>query len=174
MLVGAAGAPGGVEPPSAPVPGGATTVILVRHAEKASTEDDSPLTEAGARRADALVRALEDADVSAVYSSQYRRNLETARPLAERLGQTPRVVSLESEKLAESLESMKRRLLAEHSGETVVVVGHSNTVPMLMELLGVEEAPRLSDEDYDDLFVVTVIAGGEARWLHLHYGEPSG
>src|SRR5919112_5271678 len=67
-------------------PAGSTVVLVVRHAEKASDAADSPLTEAGHQRAQALVRAAEDAGVSAIYSTQFKRNLDTARPVSERLG----------------------------------------------------------------------------------------
>ena len=61
-------------------------------------------------------------------------------------------------------------VLRTHAGQTVLVAGHSNTVPLLIEALGVSPAPSLDESDYDDLFVVVVERGGDARLTHLHYG----
>ncbi|MGB5719798.1 MAG: histidine phosphatase family protein, partial [Woeseiaceae bacterium] len=70
-----------------------TTVIFVRHAEKAALPADDPaLSEAGQRRAAELARQLVDADVvpgvgvDVVYSTSYRRTVETAKPVADALG----------------------------------------------------------------------------------------
>jgi hypothetical protein len=68
-----------------------TTVIFVRHAEKALVPTDDPgLNEAGKRRAAELARQLVDADVvagvDAIYSTAYRRTEETVQPVATALG----------------------------------------------------------------------------------------
>ena len=63
-----------------------TIVLITRHAEKASDAEDSPLSEAGVQRAQALVRVVEDAGVSAIYSTQFKRNHDTVQPLSHRLG----------------------------------------------------------------------------------------
>src|ERR1043165_3577701 len=67
-------------------PQGSTVVIVVRHAEKASDAEDSPLNDAGVQRAQALANVAGDAGVSAVYTTQFRRSHDTARPLAESTG----------------------------------------------------------------------------------------
>ena len=73
--------------------GGPGTVILVRHAEKASEPPDNPpLSEAGAARAEALVHALADARIDAVIATQYRRTQDTGREVATARGLTPIVV----------------------------------------------------------------------------------
>src|ERR1043165_8060252 len=62
-----------------------TIVLLVRHAEKASDAEDSPLAEAGVERSRALARVAEAANVSAIYTTQFKRNRDTAQPLSEQL-----------------------------------------------------------------------------------------
>src|SRR5215203_3829760 len=70
-----------------------TIVVLVRHAEKATSPgNDAGLTEAGRARADALADALHDARVDAVITSQYERTRMTAEPIAAARHLTPLVV----------------------------------------------------------------------------------
>lgn len=71
-------------------PGTRTTVILVRHAER--TAVTKQLTDAGRARARDLRDALADENVSAIYSPDLPRNIDTARPLAEHLQQDITVV----------------------------------------------------------------------------------
>jgi 2,3-bisphosphoglycerate-dependent phosphoglycerate mutase len=149
-------------------PGGATTVIVVRHAEKASDADDSPLTELGAQRAQALVRAAEGAGVHAVYSSQFKRNLDTAAPVAQRfrLGVTQMPVNLNNP--GDYGQTLARDILDKHAGRTIVVVGHANTVGPTVEALTRRPA-QLGDIQYTDLFVVVVPAEGEAKLIRAQY-----
>jgi len=149
-----------------------TTVLFVRHAEKMSGDDPS-LTGEGRERARELARVVADVGIEAIYSTQFVRTRETARPLAESLEIKVTINEVRGGDLKGYAERFARRLLDEHRGQTVAVVGHSNTVPILIEALGVHGPPSLTEKDYDDLFVVTVDATTGATLLHLHYGEPS-
>jgi broad specificity phosphatase PhoE len=154
--------------------GPTTTVILVRHAEKATGSDDPPLTERGLARARELARALSDVELEALYASQYVRTQQTLGPIGSARGLEVKVVPVEGRDLGDYARLFVRRLLQQHSGETVLVAGHSNTVPLLIDALGVSAPPRIGEGDYDDLFVVTVQQGAPSVLLHLHYGAPSG
>ena len=149
----------------------ATTVYLVRHAEKQKGSDPS-LTEAGGGRAETLARVLSDAGIQAVYSTQFARTRETATPVAVRLGLQVTITPIEGG-LEPFVAAFTDRLAEEHAGQSVLVVGHSNTLPALIKALGVADAPSLTEEDYDDLFVVTVGKLGGTRLMHLHYGTAS-
>jgi 2,3-bisphosphoglycerate-dependent phosphoglycerate mutase len=64
-----------------------TAFILIRHAESPwSDDDDRPLSAAGMRAAESLPARLDGFSVDAIYASPYRRALQTASPLAARLG----------------------------------------------------------------------------------------
>jgi broad specificity phosphatase PhoE len=145
----------------------AVVAVIIRHAEKAAEpEDDPPLAEAGRTRAAELARMLAGSGVSALYASDRRRTQETVQPLAERLGLTPRVVPAgDTAAVAEQIR--------QHAGGLVVVAAHSNTVGPIIEALGGGPIPPIDDGDYDDLFVVTVLAPGKARVLRLSYGLPT-
>jgi broad specificity phosphatase PhoE len=63
--------------------------------------------------------------------------------------------------------------IRKHQGQTVLVVGHSNTVPAIVEALGAKRPGAICDSRYDDLFVVTIAGDGKANAVHAKYGEPS-
>lgn len=141
-----------------------TTVILVRHAEKAAVPgDDPPLSESGRRRAAALKHVLEKSGLSAIFTTQYQRTQQTVEPLAKS-SKIP-VTQINAARM-ESLVAQ----IQKHRGETVLVAGHSNTIPAVIKALGDERAPPIADSDFDDLFILTVIKGEPARLLHLQYG----
>ena len=149
-------------------PEGATTVIVVRHAEKASDADDSPLTEAGSQRAQALARVAEGAGVRAIYSSQFKRNLDTAAPVAQRFGLTVTQMPVNLQNPGDYGQALARDILEKHTGRTVVVVGHANTVGATVEALARRPA-QLGDIQYTDLFVVVVPGEGDAKLIRAQY-----
>jgi broad specificity phosphatase PhoE len=146
-----------------------TVIILVRHAEKeAEPAADPALTAAGKARAQDLARRLADAGVDAVYSSQFKRTVLTGEPLAKSLGLDVRIAPINGG--AEEYAAMlARTILREHAGQTVVVVNHSNTVPMIARALGAPDPGTIDESEYGNLLIV--IAGpGEARELiRAHY-----
>lgn len=142
-----------------------TTVILVRHAEKAvAPGDDPPLSDTGRKRAAALRHTLEKAGISAIYATQYQRTQQTVEPLAKALKTSPKLIE------AVKVDALVSQIRQKHRGETVLIAGHSNTIPEIIKALGVAESPTIADSDYGDLFVVTVPKSGPARLLHLQYG----
>ena len=148
-----------------------TTVILVRHAEKAAAPaEDPPLTRAGRERAQALMAIAREAGVTAIITTQFARTRETAHPAAEALKITPEVVTTMAG--GQHAQNVARAALA-HPGAVVLVVGHSNTVPGIVAALGAPQPPPICDSSYDDLYIVTVPASGPARVIHARYGEPS-
>ena len=143
----------------------AGTVFLVRHAEKAKKPADNPgLTWEGKTRAKALAEILESVTLDALFSSDYTRTKSTLAPLAEAKGLEITIYD------AGDSEALVRRILEQHYEDTVVIAGHSNTVPALVQALGGEAQP-LSDQDYDNLFVVTLHPNGSVSTLNLHYGN---
>lgn len=140
-----------------------STFILVRHAEK-DYGDDPNLTEKGKARADRLSEMLKRVDLGAVYSTNTKRTMQTAEPPAE-------YHDLEIQQYnALELNLLATRLRSRHRGETVLVVGHSNTTPALASILDKkEDYPRFSELDYTNLYVVTIPPKGETRVLKLRF-----
>ncbi len=139
-------------PTSAPL----TTVVIIRHAEKADDRDpDSPLSEAGHARARALVPQLAAFAPQALVVSQRRRTAETLAPLAAHLKLTPLV--RDNGKVAE----LAAELLSDFRGKTVVVGWHHGPHEPLARALGVKgDLPVWTATTYDRIWVIRVEAGG--------------
>ena len=144
-----------------------TTVILVRHAEKELDGEDPELTPSGADRALALAHVLGEVNVSAVYATPFARTRNTALPLANLLGLEVTVVATGQSFAADMADIVRN----EHPGGTVVIVSHSNTTPAIIGELGVTPIPTIDDDEYDDLYVVTITSTGLVSLLPLRYGR---
>jgi len=142
-------------------------VIVVRHAEKADQTPDTALSPKGRARAKALADLLRDAGVTHIVTSEYRRSQETAAPLAKALGLTPEQVP------AKDLPALVARLHAVDPASIVVVVGHSNTIPPMLTVLGWPNTLDLHEGDYDDVFVLAPHPGQRASMVRLKYGQRS-
>jgi broad specificity phosphatase PhoE len=171
ILAGPAGHPSLSDAHAADHPGGASLVLLVRHAEKATEPlDDPPLSEAGVARAQALATALRDARVTAIITTQLRRTRDTALPLATARGLTPEIVPIATGAIPPHVEATVAAI-RRHTGDVVLVVGHSNTIPAIIAALGGPRLPDICDAAYSNLFILQL--GGEApRLVQAHYGVP--
>ncbi len=141
-----------------------TTLILVRHAEKMSDSDDPGLTQQGELRAKKLYEMVLMADISAIYSTDYTRTKETVKKVSEGVNVPVGIYTPAPDR--EETE----RWIEKHSGETVLVSGHSNTIPTIANnLLGYTHFEDVFDEsDYENLLIITV-NGNNRTILHLRY-----
>ncbi len=148
-----------------------TVVLIVRHAEKAATPADDPtLSDAGRARAERLADIGVGAGVESVFTSQARRTRDTAAPLAARRGLTPKVRNVTRETLDAHVKSLGREILDSHKGETVLVVGHSNTAPRIAAFLTSQNIPDLDDAtEFDAIFVVIIPDSGAPRLIRSKY-----
>ncbi|MCJ7661025.1 MAG: hypothetical protein MUO67_17890 [Anaerolineales bacterium] len=64
-------------------------------------------------------------------------------------------------------------MLSDHASEVVMIGGHSNIIPVIIEELGSDPIPLIAKNDYDDLFSVTAHRSGRAKVILLNYGEPT-
>jgi len=124
-------------------------IFLVRHAEKGSDGTSDPaLNVVGLTRAKRLADHLRAAGITKIYSTDYKRTKQTAEPLAKLLG-----IKIE---LYETDLIDITTVLKAHKNGNVLVVGHSNTTPKLMNnLLGLKRFENLDEKDYDNLFVLS-------------------
>ena len=127
------------------------TIYVVRHAEKADDgTNDPPLTAQGRQRADLLAEILGDKGIDRIYSSDYKRTRQTATPLSRN---TKIAIASYNPRNLEELFSQLEGL----SGESILVVGHSNSTPSLANLiLGEEQYAKFDESDYNNLIQITI------------------
>ncbi len=139
-------------------------VYLVRHAERAEDgTDDPPISEAGVERAWLLAEMLKDAGITHIHSTDYKRTLQTGKPLAEASGLE--AASYDPRDLggfAARLRSTPGRHL---------VLGHSNTTPDLVRALGGDPGEPIEEFEYDRLYVV-VVDTDDVSTILLRFGAP--
>lgn len=157
-----------------PAAASATTVAVVRHAEK-STDDpkDPSLSAAGQQRAQDLSVVLKDARVTDVYVTQYKRTRETAEPLAEASGISILERPINAANSATYAQDIAHEILTRSAGKSVLVVGHSNTVPDIVKALSGSAVPAITDAEYDHIFIVTIPAVGSPRVMQVRFGRPA-
>ncbi|MBL7810313.1 MAG: histidine phosphatase family protein [Saprospiraceae bacterium] len=143
-----------------------TIVFCVRHAEKAKDDPKDPqLTPEGEARAERLGRILAGATLDSVYASPYKRTQLTAEPV-QRRGNTAPVVTYKPDKqdlwFPELLESSK--------GKKMLVVGHQNTIPQLLNLLtGKMDYDNIPDQDFGRMYLVATQGVGITVVKELRY-----
>lgn len=161
LLAGCAGRPHAAAAPDA-------TFIVVRHAEKVDASRDPDLSAAGHARAQALATRLDGRALAAVYATEFKRTGQTVGPAAAARG-----LAITAYPANRPAPDFAARLRAAHPRGTVLVAGHSNTVPDLVAALcGCAVAP-MPDEEYDRFSIVRIAADGRARLQVERYGAPS-
>lgn len=137
----------------------ATTIFLVRHAEKVDSSRDPELSLQGKARAVRLMELLSETGIDHIYSTDYIRTRDTSKPLAEKLN-----LFIDSYRPFE--EELVETLTQKMDGKQILVVGHSNTIPDLVNQLIDEKAyEQLADDAYSKLFVVTLIDGKATHYV---------
>ncbi|WP_229452040.1 SixA phosphatase family protein [Massilia niastensis] len=134
-------------------------IYLVRHGEKAGVGSDPELTPQGRARAQSIATILHRTGIKAIYSTPTQRTLQTAQPLAQRLGvevqhydpRAPRA-------LVEKVKAL---------GGTVLVVGHSNTLPELVKLFGGAPGADILDDEFDRVYQLINGADGKVSTVLL-------
>ena len=133
-------------------------IYLIRHAEKSKDQDRNPsLTAKGIRRAKNIAKMLKDKNITKIYSTNYARTMETAKPLSELLGVS--VINYNPR----SMEDFAKSRLS--SSENSLIVGHSNTTPYMVSILGGESDSEIKESVYDKLYKLSFNAGSVSTKL---------
>ena len=129
-----------------------STFYLIRHAEKVRTnksDRDPKLNEKGILRALNWKEYFLDKDITKIYSTNYKRTLETVKPFQEAIGLATILYSPSSIDYKDFISSNK--------GEIVLVVGHSNTIPNFVnELINDQVYAQIDDLNNSNLYIVTL------------------
>ena len=135
-------------------------IYLVRHAERANQSEDPPLSTEGVGRSYRLRDMLKDAGITRIFTSELRRTIETAAPLASAIHVSPQQISP---------DALAAKIAASNARDRILVVGHSNTLPALLRALRVEPPITIADDAYDNLFIVVFPRDGRPVLLRLKY-----
>ena len=147
-----------------------TTVYIVRHAEKVDETDSTDLSPAGKQRALALADTLASRGIDSIFTTPYRRTRQTAEPLAQRLAiQSVAYPASPTDALVRRVNRMRN--------QTIVVVGHSNTILPIARGLGARPAmTQIEPGDYDNLLTVRIRQRPFGKRVDLSeriYGQPT-
>lgn len=147
--------------------GAQQAVILVRHAElqgaAMAPAKELQLSEAGEARARQLSSILKDAGVGAIYVTDFVRTSKTAELLSRELNRELTVVPKGDPR------ELVERLRKNHGGQTVLMVGHTDTLPGLLKALGHPADIKIEPQDYSNMFVVIPKSEGAPTFLRLRY-----
>ncbi len=149
-----------------------TTIVVVRHAEKATDDPRDPtLSLAGQKRAQELARVLDGAAVSAVYVTEFKRTALTAGPVAQRFGLTIETRPRGTTEPDAYASDLVPKILKKHPGKVLLIVGHSDTVPAIVKVLTGKTVAPIEETEFDRLYVIEVPKTGAARLIAARYGH---
>ncbi len=138
--------------------------FLVRHAEKDSVGRDPGLLGEGKERAERLATIFEGLALRRIYATNYQRTQLTAAPSARSMHLKTQTYAVETQ------NELLGQLITQSEGGHYLIVGHSNTIPqMLNYLTGKAVYQNIGAQTYDDLFVASVYHDGRVDLLELKY-----
>ncbi len=161
------------QPVLAQLPGGLTAqtkIYLVRHAEK-DTGNNPQLTAAGRKRAGDLLHILQNKNVQRIYATQFKRTQQTGDSLRIQLHIDTLLYKADT-----TGESIYNKIIAAgDGGKTILIIGHSNTVPKIIRRLGAADFPAkdIPDNEFDNLYLLTY-KKGKVKVEIKKYGDASG
>lgn len=128
-----------------------TTYYFIRHAEKErnNSSKDVHLTDEGHKRAQNWSKILQHIPFDAVYSTDYNRTKETAQPTAAKNQLEIMIYNVNT--------SYDPAFKTATKGKTVLVVGHSNTIPNFVNaVIGNEKYEEIDDANNGNIYIVTL------------------
>lgn len=127
-----------------------TTYYFMRHAEKNVKGGNNPkLTKEGHQRSKRLANYFKNKKLNAVYSTKFNRTINTAKPTANTQGL--KIIIYNPAKLDYDA------FINDTKGKTVLVVGHSNTIPgFVNKVIGENKYKEIDERKYSNLYIVTI------------------
>lgn len=124
-----------------------TTIYLIRHAEKAGPSADTELSASGNDRAIRWSNYFADKKIEAVYATPYKRTINTGKPLADK--NNLEVITYKPSEM--NLSAIAKQ----YEGKNVVIVGHSNTIPIYVnKFIGENKYPDMEESDFGSLYII--------------------
>lgn len=126
-----------------------TTIYLIRHAEKADISSNPELSDAGIKRAKNWAAYFEKTPIDLFYTTMYKRTQQTCSAIA---------ATKQKDILFYKPDAMDlKKVIAENPGKTLLIVGHSNTIPnYINKLLGTAKYEDIPESEFGNLYRITV------------------
>lgn len=138
-----------------------TQYYFIRHAEKADSSKNPDLSEKGLERAQEWKALFSEINFDAVYSTDFKRTLQTINPIVSENGKllktyNPQLVDIETFK-------------KETMGKTILIIGHSNTIPkMVNQIIKENKYGDIAENQFSNLYIVTLFENQtQSQLLHL-------
>jgi 2,3-bisphosphoglycerate-dependent phosphoglycerate mutase len=143
----------------------AVTFFIVRHAEQEGNNmDDPPLTEAGKQRAARLAEVMSGVPVSLSTSTNYLRTTETANPFVFK--NKGDISVYDPDNMTDHFEE----ILKTRKGKNVFVIGHSNSIPALLNLFSGKEVYKdIPETEYNNMYIAVVKSMGDVKVTPVIY-----
>lgn len=141
-----------------------TVVYVVRHAEKADASPDTPLSTAGMARAEALADKLINEPISRIYATTLQRTQQTVALLAKAKGVA--IVPLDPN----NTDELVQRIKTDDLGQVILVAGHSNTIPGIIQALNGTVIEPIEEHQFDRIYKVVLSANGTSRVEVMQFG----
>jgi 2,3-bisphosphoglycerate-dependent phosphoglycerate mutase len=139
---------------------------LVRHAEKADNSPNTNLSEDGMKRAKALARLLSNVKVEVIYTTPFNRTQQTAQFVADH-----NKLPIQTYKMDQDFPTLTDTLAKKYPGKTILIVGHSNTLPMNIARLTKKEV-YIAESEFDNIYMIQVHnQATTSHLLQLKYGD---
>lgn len=145
-----------------------TTFILVRHAEKADNSSNTNLSEVGKKRAEALSKLLSKVKVDAIYTTRLNRTKQTAQLVAENNN-----LEIQTYEMNASFPTITDILAKKYTGKTILIVGHSNTLPInIARLTKSNDEINIPEDEFNNLYIIQILNDGiSTNMIQLKYGD---
>ncbi len=138
-----------------------TVIYLIRHAEKADSSANPNLSADGLQRANNWSVILQDVAFDAFYSTNYNRTLQTIQPIANSNAKEVTIYDPTNFSLQD--------VITNHSGKNVFIVGHSNTIPELINTyLGTSVYPIMTETEFGNLCKITIVDGVTSHQMTVY------
>ena len=138
-----------------------TQYYFIRHAEKADSSKNPDLSEKGVERAQEWKALFSEINFDAVYSTNFNRTLQTIQPIVAGNNQ---LLKIYNPKMID-VELFKK----ETQGKTILIVGHSNTVPnMVNQIIKENKYVDIAENQFGNLYIITLFENQtQSQLLHL-------
>jgi 2,3-bisphosphoglycerate-dependent phosphoglycerate mutase len=145
------------------------TFYIVRHAEKAGDSNDPQLSQQGIDRAVDLEKYLASKKLDTVFTSTFKRTMLTG--LSVSLPRAIPQISIDQQN-PQALNNFVQRMKSIKTDKGILIVGHTNTVPIIVQGLCGQTIAPIAENDYDNIYIIDIKNGNAVLQL-LTYGKPS-